>query len=486
MSATAPNVAFRCEASHKIGGGHAMRCLVLADTLAARGWTPCFVTRHESAEIVPGLARYPRVEPSARDGLLQAAPAGLDLAVVDGYEFDRTVETPLRRFARRLAVIDDLADRPHNCDVLIDQTICRMPDDYCELVSADCRLLLGSAYAILRPDFARLRSAAIARRSPGPAHRVLLSFGASDPKGLGVGVAAALLARPDAPTIDLVPATAGLEAARALAKAHPGRLNVHYRTDDIARLMVEADLAAGAVGTTSWERCALGLPAVAVVTAENQRLIAARLAAAGAIDLVLEDATLAGVAERLCRLAADGPRRSAMAEVAAALVDARGAHRIFLRFAPPHLAPTGSWISLRALEVADLEAVFVWQTQEGQRLHFRDPHPPTWSGHRAWFASRIADPDWILSIVEENDVPRGLLQIRRLSNGVSELSILIDSAAQGRGLGTTALRVARAAMPYAILQAEISAKNLASLASFRNAGYRPVGARQKNIIFQCP
>lgn len=328
MTVTAPDVALRCEASPAIGGGHAMRCLALADALATRGWTPCFVTRDESAATVPGLARYPRVEPSAQDGLSRAAPAGLRLAVVDGYGFDRSVETPLRRSARRLAVIDDLADRPHDCDVLIDQTPGRTADNYRDLVPADCRLLLGAAYAILRPDFARLRPAARARRARDPVRRILLSFGASDPKGLGQGVAEALLAWPDGPTIDLVPDTAGLDAARALAAENPGRVAVHYRTDDMAGLMARADLAAGAAGTTSWERCALGLPAVAIVTADNQRLIAARLAAAGTVDLVPEDAPPAVLADRLRRLAADTPRRIAMAEAAAALVDARGVERV--------------------------------------------------------------------------------------------------------------------------------------------------------------
>jgi UDP-2,4-diacetamido-2,4,6-trideoxy-beta-L-altropyranose hydrolase len=486
MNATAPNVAFRCEAAPAIGGGHAMRCLALADALAARGWAPCFVTRDESAGTIPGVARYPRVDPSAQDGLSRAAPAGLDLAIVDGYGFDRRVETPLRRSARRLAVIDDLADRPHDCDVLIDQTPGRTADDYRDLVPADCRLLLGGAYAILRPEFARLRPAALARRARDPVRRILLSFGASDPKGLGPSVAEALLASPDGPAIDLVPDTAGLDAARALAAVHPDRVALHYRTDDMAGLMARADLAAGAAGTTSWERCALGLPAVAIVTADNQRLIAARLAAAGAVDLVPEDAPPAALADRLRRLAADAPRRAAMAEAAAALVDARGVERIFLRLAAPQATPDGRMVALRAMETADLEPVFAWQTQEGQRRHFRDPQPPSWSGHCAWFASRVADPDWTLAIVEAGGAPTGLLQLRRLPEGASEVSILIDAAAQGRGLGTAALRAARAAMPRAVLEAEIAAANAASLASFKKAGYRPMGARHASLPARWP
>lgn len=319
-----PLALFRCDASPAIGGGHAMRCLTLADSLEAAGWRTAFVCSPGSEDTVPALAAKLRFDPDAPRGERAA------LAVIDHYGLDARAERGFRAAAECILAIDDLANRPHECDFLLDQTIGRTPEDYRGLVPDGCRLLLGSAYALLRNDFASLRAAALARRAGGPAGRVLLSFGASDPRGYGEGVARALLARVSAPVIDLVADAAGLDAARDLARAHPGRLSAHFQTRDMARLMVEADLAAGAAGTTSWERCALGLPAVAVVTADNQRLIAERLARAGAVDLLDSPPapSFEAIADRVLALAADGARRAAMARAAATHVDGRGARRV--------------------------------------------------------------------------------------------------------------------------------------------------------------
>jgi UDP-2,4-diacetamido-2,4,6-trideoxy-beta-L-altropyranose hydrolase len=319
-----PFALFRCDASPAIGGGHVMRCLTLADTLESAGWRTAFACAPGSAETVPALAAKRHLDPGASPG------ERASLAVVDHYKLDARDERGFREIADRILVIDDLADRPHDCDFLLDQTAGRTAEDYRPHVPPSCRLLLGSDYALLRAAFAASRAQALARRGDVPVERVLLSFGASDPRGYGVGVARALLARPDGPAIDLVADAAGLDQARALACEHPARLIVHFRTGDVARLMVEADLAAGAAGTTSWERCALGLPGVAVVTADNQRLIAERLAQAGAVDLLPETPAPSydAVADRVLALASDGPRRATMSRAAAAMVDGAGARRV--------------------------------------------------------------------------------------------------------------------------------------------------------------
>ena len=153
--AEAPRAIFRADASPKIGGGHVMRCLTLADELRRRGWTCAFATRPGAEETVPSLASSGHVvfhlsgeeQDEAREiekGLGECA-----LLVADHYGRDEKFETAARQFASRVFVIDDLADRAHDCDFLLDQTYGRQFSDYAGLVPGGAKLLMGTDYALL-------------------------------------------------------------------------------------------------------------------------------------------------------------------------------------------------------------------------------------------------------------------------------------------------------------------------------------------------
>lgn len=311
-----------------------MRCLSLATALEATGWNILFAAQSGSAAIVPGLAKVACLDlAAAADAAeLAAALAGrkIDLLVVDSYRLDAAYETACRAFAARILAIDDLADRAHDCDFLLDQTLGRAAGDYAKLVPPACRLLLGTDYALLRPAFAAARAASLEGRKDRKAQRVLLSFGAADPHGLALRVAAALLATNADIVLDVVPDRAGRDDCARLAERYPGRVQVHFAVEAMEKLMAAADIAVGAAGTMSWERCAMGVPSVVVVTADNQRLIAARVIAAGAaVDA--GDWTTArpdAIAQAVLALAADDARRQTMAQAAAHIVDAGGAMRV--------------------------------------------------------------------------------------------------------------------------------------------------------------
>jgi UDP-2,4-diacetamido-2,4,6-trideoxy-beta-L-altropyranose hydrolase len=329
-----PTALFRCDASPQIGGGHVMRCLSLATALAATGWNILFAACAGSAATVPGLARVTLVDLDAHDdpAELEAALGGrkIDLLVVDSYRLDAAYETACRSFAARVLAIDDLADRAHDCDFLLDQTLGRAPGDYAKRVPPACRLLLGTDYALLRPAFAKARAASLEARAHRKPRRVLVSFGAADAHGLAPRVASALLAANADIALDVVPDRAGRDECARLAEKYPGRLQTHFAVEAMEELMAAADIAVGAAGTMSWERCAMGLPSVVVVTADNQRLIAERLIAAGAA-VNAGDWTRArpdAIAQAVLALAADDARRHAMAQAAARIVDADGAMRV--------------------------------------------------------------------------------------------------------------------------------------------------------------
>lgn len=319
---------FRVDASSAIGGGHAMRCLVLADTLADEGWRCMFASDPETFATVPALA-------CSRHGTCGAdeSPASADLLVVDHYGLDADYETAARAWARCILVADDLADRPHDCDLLVDQSPGRAAADYVALVPSHARLSIGPAYALLRPQFRARRAEAQARRmQESPLRRVFINFGAVDGKCMTPLALRALARAGIAAEVDVV--LGALACSRAetekLLDALPFPVRVHHAVEDMAALMLAADLGVSAGGTASLERCCLGLPTVAVVTAANQTAQAAALATAGA-QVVAGDwnaLTLDGLAGRLELLARDSAARSGMARKALAICDGRGAERL--------------------------------------------------------------------------------------------------------------------------------------------------------------
>lgn len=334
---------FRCDASASIGGGHLRRCLTLAGALSAQGWRVAFAVRGETLSAtpteLPDLLGWIVLNGSGRDEPGQIAEAlgrqDVDLLVVDHYGLDQVFERSCRGFARRIAVIDDLADRSHDADLLLDQTFGRCESDYFELVPRRCAVLCGSRYALLRPAFAKIRAGALARRrAGGPVRRVLIAMGAADTADLSSAAISALprvserLGPPLALDVVLGRGAPHLDAVRRRLSQLPAwSIHAEASGNALARLMASADLAIGAAGTSSWERCCLGLPSVVIVAADNQAKIATELAAAGACEVVGAAAQedIAAAIETLCR---DDGARLAMAEAAAAVCDGGGTARV--------------------------------------------------------------------------------------------------------------------------------------------------------------
>lgn len=260
-----------------------------------------------------------------------AVPEGCRLLVVDHYMRDAAFEASCRPWAHRILVIDDLANRQHDCDFLLDQTLGRQSADYSQLVPARCRMLLGPDFALLRPQFAAARGQALARRAEGGvARRLLVSLGATDPANMTDRVASAAPGLPLELDIVLGAGNEYREAVLQSVKRLKMRARIHTDVSDMAALMVQADLAVGAGGTTSWERCCLGLPSVILVLADNQLGIAAALEKAGAaVNLgTVENLSDSNLAEVLRNLCSNDKRRTVMSERAAAICDGGGVGRV--------------------------------------------------------------------------------------------------------------------------------------------------------------
>lgn len=309
-------IVFRADASLQIGTGHVMRCLTLADALAARGAECQFICRAHEGNLIDfirskGYVTHPlpagaTLPPSSADlahapwlGATQSEDAGAcvpvlaelqpDWLIVDHYSLDSRWEQALKPNYRKLMVIDDLADRPHVCDLLLDQTFGCESADYRPLVPAHCLLLCGSQYALLRPEFAALRSYSLKLRAQPALLELLITMGGVDKDNATGQVLQALRTSPlpaNCRITVVMGATAPwLDEVRTLAQDMPWNTRVLVGIDDMAQLMADSDLAIGAAGATSWERCCLGVPTIMLVLAENQRKIAEALSEAGAAHL---------------------------------------------------------------------------------------------------------------------------------------------------------------------------------------------------------
>lgn len=352
-------VVFRTDASLQIGSGHAMRCVTLANALRERGSECRFVCRAHPGNLFELIRRHghdlavlPLVSPDSSalaNGMLpvhapwlgsdwqvdaartlhEVESLGADWLVVDHYSLDTRWEEAVRGACRNLMAIDDLADRPHDCDLLLDQTHGRSADDYRGLLPAHCRVLVGAEFALLRPEFSALRNYSLRRRQSSECRKLLVGMGGVDQEDATSRVLSALdgAAMPAGCRITVVMGAAAphLPAVRAQAAGLRWRTEVRVDVTNMAQLMADADLAIGAAGGSAWERCCLGLPTIALVLADNQRKVAASLAGAGAAVVVPDDDALTTrLAHETARLAANPVALSEMALAASKLTDGSG------------------------------------------------------------------------------------------------------------------------------------------------------------------
>ncbi len=262
------------QASKYIGAGHVHRCHTLAvaikqlipetkvswvaedTTLATQAWLK------ETGVIdawVPLTELY--------------LTSGYDWAILDDYRCQAEDEAALRTVAKKIMVIEDQPNRSHDADLLLDQSLERHDIEYKAKVPPGCKLVLGSEYVLLRPEFSALREKAIERRkTTHKVSQVLVSVGATDPLGLTLKILSQLEASPQSFSVKAVVSSLvpNLEAIQTLADSSARKMTLIIDTLDMAEKMLEADLAIGAAGMTTWERAALGLPSVLFQVADNQ------------------------------------------------------------------------------------------------------------------------------------------------------------------------------------------------------------------------
>ena len=337
---------FRADSSREIGSGHVMRCLTLADLLAASGHHCAFLCRpapgdlideigtrgHTAMQMSPIAAQSTTSESEDACASKEAiSDLAIDWLVVDHYGLGIEWEHALRSHARNLLVIDDVG-RDHECSLLLDQNFPNPVHDRYRRTLTDAKLLMGPQYALLRPDFSKCRPAALRRRT-GACARFLVSMGGSDPSNATTKALAGLESVWQEGWHADVIVGAGNPHRKSIESICSRRstMTLHVQTADMARLMTAADFAIGAGGSTTWERCCLGLPSLISILSIDQFSIATAVAHAGAQSLLGWDQEVT-VADYTREISALTPARlSAMSVSAAKICDGLGASRVAAR-----------------------------------------------------------------------------------------------------------------------------------------------------------
>ena len=309
-------VAFRVDASLNMGTGHVMRCLTLAQVLKENGANVEFICRkHEgnlivkirsSGFVVHELKVFEETEVDTKlahshwlgatqqqdaDDCIEILKAEKsDWLIVDHYALDEEWQKKLKPYYEKLMVIDDLADRKHQCDILLDQNFGRSSKDYEILTLKSTKLLMGPKYALLRPEFEKLRQYSLDRRKKANFKSLLINMGGTDPDNITEKVIeklqAANLPKNVIITIVMGKTAPHLQSVKRCASELPYYSEVKVDIDNMAEIMANADIAIGASGSTTWERCCLGVPTLQLIAAYNQEFIAQKLDKINAIKLV--------------------------------------------------------------------------------------------------------------------------------------------------------------------------------------------------------
>jgi UDP-2,4-diacetamido-2,4,6-trideoxy-beta-L-altropyranose hydrolase len=353
-------VVIRTDASLQIGTGHVMRCLTLATELLERGAEVQFMCRLHDGHLIDfikgrgfavvALPKGASLRAVGTKDMLDhghwlgcdwqtdvdqcsaAISAPVDWIIVDHYALDHRWETAMRDQSNQIMCIDDLADRQHDCDVLLDQSLGWCHENYRGLVPEHARLFLGPEYALLRPEFVQWRAVSLARRVTPQLRHILISMGGVDAGNVSGRVLRVLqdieIVTLDRVTVVLGPLAPWWHYVLAEAKKMPVPTRVLSGVDNMAELMTSCDLAIGAGGSTTWERCALGVPSILFILAKNQRNIVYSMEKASAAYVVATDAPInRTVREAVVTLENSETLRS-YSMAAAKICDGRGIERV--------------------------------------------------------------------------------------------------------------------------------------------------------------
>ena len=526
----------RADASLQIGSGHIMRCLTLAHKLRQHHRI-AFITRAHQGHLADAIRQQgfdcillplpdhattpaqPQRQPETACNELPPSPPAPaiphaawlatsqaqditdcaphiralapDWIICDHYALAAAWQTAARALCHsKIMVIDDLHDRAHDADLLLDQNHAHTAADYAPLVPPSCRILAGTRYALLRDEFAQHRATSLHQRATPPARQpetvlphsqnILINLGGVDKdnhtlavlQALSAYVSSSLKALPIRATIIMGATAPHLASVQRYAATAPYPGQVIANAHNMAELMTQATWAIGAAGSTSWERCALGVPTLLLTIADNQRSIAAQLQRAGAA-LALEASQIHSPAFQATLTHLMQPENQhRLSQAAAQLCDAHGAERVAQHIAQLTTAPQAQ---LRPATAADCHLIHTWRNHPSIRAMMFQPDPIPLPQHQAWFAAQLANPSFKMYVYTLGGTPQGYGSLKRIAPNQYEWGFyLAPDCPRGNGSAMCNLLLQRAfgELGATTVHGQALRHNTASIALHRKLGFR--------------
>jgi len=340
------HVFIRVDAQTKIGAGHLMRCLALAQAWKKQGSRVTFITACENEsfkdrisdegfELIPIEKPHPDPDDlsstlevlSAMSHQLSATSPWL---VLDGYHFTPDYQKTIRENGCRLLVIDDMAHLDHyHANILLNQNIHASSLHYS--YDRDTVKLLGCEYVLLRSEFSKYQD--WRREIPAKANKILVTMGGSDLDNVTLKVIRALnnLNDPDLEVkVVAGPANPNINSLENELHLSPFTFHLLRNVHNMSELMAWADVAVSAGGSTCWELAVMGLPATLIVTGDNQKDIVADLNEIGVATGLgwFSELSAINISRALRSLINDKEIRKKMSLLGIELIDGEGFLRV--------------------------------------------------------------------------------------------------------------------------------------------------------------
>ncbi len=500
----AGTLVIRADASGSVGAGHVMRCLALTQAWQGHGGRTIWIGHCP----IEALRRRIRAAEAAFEPLEHPHPHPADVAatraslsriaresdaseiiwlVLDGMHFDPAYQEAVRPAEGRMLLIDDLAAWPqYHADLLLNQNLGAERKAY--LCDDHASFLLGPRYALLRREFLPQESW---RRKPielGPSRpaRILVTLGGTDSQN-ATSLVLKGLERLDLPweaRVVLGAANPQGKVFRPPVSQHGPKVQFLSDVNNMPEQMAWADVAVSAAGTTCWEMAFMELPAAVVVAAENQRVVAEPLAAAGTLVNLgpLAELTADRLSAELGVICRDAKRRFAMGQCGRRLVDGRGAERVVAVMSALDDPLPDDKLQLRLATADDLLPLWRLANDRAVRQFSLSPDPITLEEHTAWFQAKLAREETAIWVFDFHGLILATVRYDRVDPQAAEVSLSVAPAFRRRGLGTKLLqrnlRLIRDRLGVKRLRAVVRQENVPSARIFAKTGFRQVDVAQ--------
>lgn len=479
----------RADASASMGTGHVMRCLALAQAWQDRvgEHCNCFFLMLQPAAVLERRLRaegFDVVALAAPSGSIEDAAQVAEFAakkkarwvVVDGYQFDAEYHRTLKDAGQKVLLVDDQGHTgTYFADLVLDQNLGADETHYARR-EPYTKLLLGPHYAMLRREFHPWRK--FKREIASGGRNVLITMGGSDPKGLTERAIQAFNSLPLEKwqaTVVVGASNPHLPRLSELSEGFEGRVRLEVDPGNMAELMAAADLAVSSAGSTCWEMCMVGLPAIVIDAADNQLPLASELARHQiSLHIPFAQASPGHIAASLESLIERADLRKQMSECGQALVDGYGADRVVA-------AMFARSMIMRPAEARDCRLLWEWANDRTVRQVSFSSAAISWEEHGRWFSEKLHDPTCLFLIFEDDGSPAGAARIQCTTAIDAEISITVAPQYRGHGLAShlieQAVDGAFAKFATQRIHALVKPDNLASSKSFESSGFFLVGTK---------